>query len=247
MQTKKTETVHRLVYKFIGECVLFEVDPTNPELRKVTKFTIKKKTSYLRDHFGKLENIFQEVSASLWQEKELEDKRTENHEDDSQYDYRPSDALKEIELIYLRMHRYAAILAIYSYLESSLNKLCNELKIKKNIQLSVSELNGDGIFRCRKYLHHLVGIDFIKINDQWSKLSELNKIRNCIIHADGNAENVRGSGDFIKMIQKSKNLGFAEGRLIMTSRNFVYQSIDNAEIVLTYIAQYDTSNSDLKI
>ena len=141
---------------------------------------------------------------------------------------------------HLRMHRYAAILAIYSYLESSLNKLCNEFKIEKNITLSVSELNGDGIARCRKYLNQLVGIDFTKINHQWSKLADLNRIRNCIIHVDGNAEMIRSSESFIKMIESSKNLGFAEGKLIMVSREFIYQSIDNVESLLIYIAEHDT-------
>jgi hypothetical protein len=218
---------------------MFEVYPTNPELEKITKLTIAKKTSYLRAHFGKLESIFQEVSASLWQEMELEDKRTETHEDDSQYDYRASESLREIEVIYLRMHRYAAILAIYSYLESSLNKLCNEFKIEKNIPLSVDELNGNGIVRCRKYLDQLAGINFTEINPQWSELAVLNKIRNCIIHVDGNAEMIRSSESFIKMIEGSKKLGFAEGKLIMASRDFIFESINNVESVLIYIAEHN--------
>lgn len=219
---------------------MFEVYPTNPELEKVTKLTIQKKAFYLRAYFGKLDNIFQEELISLWQEKELEDKRAESHEDDSQYDYRASDSLSEIELIYLRMHRYAAILAIYSYLESSLNKLCNEFKIERNIPLSVSELNGDGIARCRKYLDQLVSIDFTKINHQWSKLAELNKIRNCIIHVDGNAEMIRSSESFVQMIESRKNLGFAEGKLIIASREFICQTIDNVESVLIYITEHNT-------
>lgn len=217
---------------------MFKLRPTNPELEKVTKFTVKKKASYLRSHFKSLENTFQEKSASLWQEIELEDKRTENHDDDSQYDYSASESLKEIEHIYLRMHRYSAILATYSYLESSMNKLCEEFKKKMKIKISVDDLNGDGIHRCKKYLTLLANVDFEKINPQWSHLATLNKLRNCIMHADGNAELVRDSEKFITQIKSNRDMYFVEQNMVMVSNDFVCQSIDNIEIVLIHIIGY---------
>ena len=215
---------------------VFKVYPANPELERVTEFTVKNKTSYLRSHFKKVESIFLEESELLCQKIELENKRTESNEDDSQYDYSASDSLKDMEFIYLRMHRYSAILATYSYLESSMNKLCAEFETRNCIPISVNDLGGDGIYRCRKYMTKLAGVDFTKINAQWSHLTTLNKLRNCIIHADGNAELLRSSASFIKEIENIGDLSFVEQKLVMASSDFVYRSIDNTEAVLIYIA-----------
>lgn len=218
----------------------FNVYPTNPELDRVTTRTVKNKISYLRCHFEKIENIFKIESEELLQEVNLENKRTKSHEDDSQYDYRPSDSLRDIEFIYLRMHRYSAILASYSYLESSMLKICTDLEKRRNIAISVSDLQGDGIFRCKKYLNKMAGIDFEEINHQWSDLATLNKLRNCIVHADGDAERVRGSDNFIAQIESSADLFFVEERLLMISSNFVYSSLNNIESVLVYLASRST-------
>src|SRR3989338_9735691 len=193
---------------------MFEVYLTNPELGRVSTYSVASKISFLRSHFRKIEELFDLESKGLMEECWLESERTKDHEDDSQVDYRASDALREIEFIYLRMHRYSAVLAAYSYLETSLNKICSDLQEANNILLSVTELHGDGINRCKIYLEKLAGIDFSSINGKWSGLTTLNKIRNCIMHADGDAEKVRGSDKFIKLVENSTDLSFIEKKLV---------------------------------
>jgi hypothetical protein len=217
---------------------VFKTHPINPELEKVTKYTITSKVSLLRTHFKKIENIFQEESELLWKECEFENARTKDHEDDSGYDYRSSDSLREIEFIYLRMHRYSAILTAYSYLESSMNKLCDDFEEKMSISLSASDLNGNGIARCKMYLERLATINFSKINKEWSHLTTLNKLRNCIIHADGDASKIQRSGKFITLIQNSSDLSFIEKNLVMVSSDFVYKSIDEIENTLLYLVEH---------
>jgi len=176
---------------------MFKPHPINPELESVVKYTITSKVTLLRTHFKKIENIFQEELESCGKGVCIENVRAKNHEDDNGYDYRTSDSLRDIEFIYLRMHRYSAILAAYSYLENSMNKLCADCEGKMSIPLSVNNLSGEGIVRCRTYLEHLASIDFSEINKEWSHLTTLNKLRNCIMHADGDASKIRGKKGFI--------------------------------------------------
>ncbi|WP_345873591.1 hypothetical protein [Shewanella algae] len=216
---------------------MFNVYPTNPELGKVTKYAISIKVSFLRSHFRKIEKVFEEESACLFEQCKLEDERTKDHEDDSQVDYRPYDELREIEFVYLRMHRYSAVLAAYSYLESSLTKICVDIQEKNEIRLSVSEINGNGINRCKIYLEKLASIDFEAINGQWSNLQILNKVRNCIMHADGNAEKIRSSANLISNIESNADLSFIEKRLIMMTGKYVENILNDIERTLQYIVE----------
>ncbi len=214
---------------------MFEVYPVNPELGRVSTYSVATKISFLRSHFRKIEDLFDSESKGLTEESRLESERTKDYEDDCQVDYRASDALREIEFIYLRMHRYSAVLASYSYLETSLNKICSDLQQTNNILLSVTDLHGDGINRCKFYLERLAGIDFSSINEKWSGLTTLNKIRNCIMHADGDAERVRGRDKFIRLVETSGDLSFIEKKLVMVTREFVEKSINDIEETLLYL------------
>ncbi|WP_312196695.1 hypothetical protein [Pseudomonas luteola] len=216
---------------------MFEVYPTNPELREVSKYTVGTKIAYLRSSFKKIEEVFRQEYDSLLREAKIEDERTKDHEDDSQYNYWAWDSLREIEFIYLRMHRYSAVLAAYSFLESSMNKICTMLEKKHGFQVSVGDLSGDGITRCRLYLNKFAKIDFDLISSDWSSLVVLNKIRNCIVHCDGNAELFKNSEGFIKIIESRRDLSFIEKKMVMVSEEFIYKSINSVENTLIYLVE----------
>lgn len=217
---------------------MFEVNPVNPGLLEgVTKHSIESKVSFLHSHFEKIENIFKEELDCLANECELESERTKDHEDDSQLDYRLPDSLREIEYIYLRMHRYSAVLAVYAFLESSMNILCTDFEKKMNIPISVSDMRGEGINRFKLYLERLASVDFDKINPQWSNLKTLNKLRNCIMHADGNADKMQGSSKLIGLIDARSDLFFIEKNLVMLSSEFVYKSIEDIKAALLYFVK----------
>ena len=207
--------------------------PSNPELGGVTKCSVKSKSEYLRIYFEKIEGIFEEESDLLLDECKLEYERTKNHSDDSQYDYRAHESLKDIEFIYLRMHRYSAILTAYSYLESSMVKICGDLQVLRNISIEVSDINGEGIVRCRTYLEKLCGFDFNPVNSYWARLKTLNRIRNCIMHGNGDAERVRSSTRLIELIDNHDELSFIEDKLVMLSRRYVEESINDVEFFLS--------------
>lgn len=214
---------------------VFTPSPINPELESVTPYTANRKTSFLRSYFDKIESSFQEESILLWEECKLENERTKEHDDDSEYDFRASDSLQEIEFIYLRMHRYSAILASYAYLESSMMKLCNELDLKVSPEPPLKETKGEGIEKCKTYFSRTTGVNFTEINTEWSQVATLNKIRNCIIHADGDSSRMKKRQQLIDIIHVDNDLSLIENNLVMVSSNFIHRSIDNIKTVLVYM------------
>ncbi|MBI6703051.1 hypothetical protein [Pseudomonas viridiflava] len=214
---------------------MFKVTPQNPELGSVTPYTIKSKCSYLRRHFDRIERVFQEESEELWKVCLAEQERTKDHEDDSDHDYRDSDDLREIEFISLRMHRYSIILASYAYLENSMSKLCKEYYTSMELPLEPSEIKGEGITKFRTYLEKLAKIELQTVNKQWSSLSALNTIRNCIIHADGDAQLLNNPTKLIKIIENQESLSFIEEHLIMMDESYIHSTIDTIESFLLHI------------
>lgn len=126
--------------------------------------------------------------------------------------------------------------AAYSYLETSLNKICSDAQEANNIFLSVNELHGDGINRCKVFLEELASIDLSSINGKWSNLTILYNIRNCIMHTDGDAEKIRVSDKLIKLAESIADLSFIEKKLVMMTREFVEKSINDIEETLLYLA-----------
>ena len=89
---------------------------------------------------------------------------------------------------YLRMQRMSTLLLSYSVLESSLIAICDNFTKELDLPVSVADLNGSGIERCKKYLESFDLFCFgsnQELKGCWDKLVFLNKLRNCFAHAEG--------------------------------------------------------------
>lgn len=93
-----------------------------------------------------------------------------------------------IEETFIGMYRKSTLVSIYSFLEDSLNSLCKHLYSMHKYPITLDDLAGKGIVRAKVYLEKLAKVDFSKINTEWTDLSTLIRIRNCIIHCDGDIE-----------------------------------------------------------
>ena len=89
---------------------------------------------------------------------------------------------------YLRMQRMSILLLSYSVLESNLVAICDNFSKELDLPVSVVDLNGSGIERCKKYLESFDLFCFTsnrELKSCWDKLLFLNKLRNCFAHAEG--------------------------------------------------------------
>lgn len=104
-------------------------------------------------------------------------------------------ALKEI---YPDAVRYAIFTAMYSQFEHYLNKTCEELEPKHKIKLS--DLDHRGIPKAYVYLTKVAGIESPFSDKSWQKLSDLNKLRNQIVHANGIIDSTQKIKDAVERI-----------------------------------------------
>ena len=213
----------------------FEIRSNNPDLWNLSSYAIQEKSKYVRIYFEKIEKMFEEEANELKALSRAENEKTKYDEDDSGYNHFYDDLLMEIEFIHLRMHRYSAILATYAYLEIAMNNICHEVERRLNLLVSVSDFKGDGVQRSKAYLEKLAGFDFNIINPVWSRVLLLSKVRNCIMHANGDAAKVKGSDSFIKVIEGSAELSFCESTLIMATKYYVLHAIRDIGELLTHL------------
>jgi len=76
--------------------------------------------------------------------------------------------------------RKALFTAIYSLIEPAIDTRIQFIKERDNLQLSLNDIKGQGLKRDKAYLVTIAGINLPDL--EWSKVTDLNKLRNCVVH-----------------------------------------------------------------
>jgi hypothetical protein len=142
-----------------------------------------------------------------------------------------SDGYYAIEQICIGLHGASILVLLYSFLENAMNRLCKSLAKKNSYPLALSDLKGEGIARARNYLEKLAGADFKSLNGEWSKLQFLNKIRNCIVHREGDVS-ISKDASIAKTINTTPGFSLRNERLITVERDYIDASITTIESFL---------------
>lgn len=149
-----------------------------------------------------------------------------------------------IEDIFIGMYRKSTLVSLYSFLENALNTLCIKLYSLKNYPVELKDIRGEGIVRSKVYLEKLGQIEFTHLNSQWSSLLTLNKLRNCIVHCEGN---IKLSNNYTKLnniINESDNLSLIDDRNIKIEREYIDFLITQIEKFLKDIYQQAFTNKN---
>lgn len=76
--------------------------------------------------------------------------------------------------------RKALFTAIYSQIEPAIKTRIQFIEERDNLQLSLNDIKGQGLKRDKIYLVEVAGISLP--DSEWSKVTDLNKLRNCVVH-----------------------------------------------------------------
>ena len=140
---------------------------------------------------------------------------------------------------YLRMQRMSILLLSYSVLESSLVAICDNFAKELNLPVSVADLNGSGIERCKKYLESFDLFCFTnnsELKSCWDKLAFLNKLRNCFAHAEGDIS--KFSKIKASSIESKKKEGLSlRGSYIIIESDYVTDTIEAIKVFLSLLNQ----------
>ncbi|HDY85312.1 MAG TPA: hypothetical protein ENI26_07970 [Methylophaga aminisulfidivorans] len=150
--------------------------------------------TFFHCHIAKVELMrfrsFHSQTESFWrQQKEelhkdyqskIQDSLEESH-DEISHDY----AWEQYQTVTPEFHRESLLISLYNFLEHQMNTLCEKLAVSIDSKIELRDLNGKGVERAKLYLTKMVGIDFNKVEMEWSHIQDINKVRNCIVHNGG--------------------------------------------------------------
>lgn len=101
------------------------------------------------------------------------------------YEYQHIYSIAEEEIP--RLIRLPLVVSIYTLFENSITQLLSYAQSKESKGLSLKDINGRSpAATFNKYMKHVLGFNFQLSNATMDELGKINKIRNCIAHANGN-------------------------------------------------------------
>ena len=131
--------------------------------------------------------------------------------------------------------RYSFLVTSYILFESRSKALCTELNHRKIIEGKRLELKGDEALprSVRRFFESEPNkVTFIKTS-VWTELSDLNGLRNCIVHGSGDVENSVQRARVMQIIHKNKARG-----LSLTEDGFLQVEADYCRQVVEVIKQF---------
>lgn len=129
----------------------------------------------------------------------------------------------------------SSLVSLYSCLEHNLNDFYNICQKIKGTEISVTDLHGDGIHKAKKYLTKLMNVNF-GASQEWEFIIDLNKVRNCIVHANGNINKMSTTSKLKNIVDNTPGLSLKNSNIIVSS-GYLINGI--AEINKFFIWLYD--------
>lgn len=133
------------------------------------------------------------------------------------------------------------IVILFSYIEDGMNTLCNaeysdrsrfqKDKGLEEFKIRYTDMHGEGITRAKLYLEKVIGLNLHADDNPWSKIVTLRKIRNAIVHEDGNANE-----NMTKDINFQQHL--ANGRLKLKTNGSIVIEPEYLDYILKNIKEF---------
>jgi len=194
------------------------------------RHTLDEMKNYVREIEGKFHNDMKSLRERFHKEINCDEVDPALSDEIAEY-YSEENYI--IENVYIKIFRYSSLISIYSFLEISMHQLCRHLKRHKNIDIEIEDIKGNGINRYKIYISKACGISFPDTLNEWSEIIKLNKIRNCLVHCEGNISIANSPSKLKNIINNTAGLSLARDKEIVIDSSYLNKSITNIE---TFIA-----------
>lgn len=176
-------------------------------VRRIRVDFFKVETMAMFDSLTEYLNAMEEQMVRLRKEEELRLKRKSK-------DYEEWTIMQvEHEILFddyfPRFLRYSFINLLYSIVANRLTALCTEIQNRRNLPLGPKDLKGSELDRCKVFLYKLVSVDISTIAN-WEPLKSLEKVRHCIVHADGLVAKSRDRGVLEKLVATDSSISILD-------------------------------------
>lgn len=159
--------------------------------------------------------------------------------DDGFADFEIFDHASEMEAAQNLVDIYydAFIMSLYSFTERKMYYLCKFLS--KDYKVKLEDIAGNGIFKYKKYLSKVCGIDFAYIEKDWSILDDYNKLRNHLVHSEGNRSVNKGNNQLVGALKKFNGVKLSDEdeyiNFHFSSDQVAYDFINCVQRILDYL------------
>lgn len=157
-------------------------------------------------------------------------------ERDAYYDHQ-SETWSELKEDFPRTLRYALLVATYSQLEHFLVDYCN----RSDHPLRLKDIRGEGIGACQTYIKRVLGRPFPDQTEYWARLNYYRKLRNLIVHSDGQTPtrgNSKSEDTLLAEIEGDTHAAIAPSGRIELRPTFALQAI---KTVLSFLEEFQTA------
>ncbi len=94
------------------------------------------------------------------------------------------------EDVFARSLHFSFVVLLHLIVEDRLKRTCEYVQKIKALPLQFKDLRGDTLEQCMTFLVKLAGVQREKLS-RWQDITDLYKVRNCIVHASGNVGDSR--------------------------------------------------------
>ncbi len=165
--------------------------------------------------------------------------------EEEEFDSHYSDLEEELRIcqlehtvIYTRTLRYSFIVSLFILVETRLKAMCDEISKRKKLNLSVGDFRGSLFERTNKFFEKVVVAPTISTRS-WEAIANLQKTRDCIVHAGGVVSESRDCDHIHRLIKNQiglrlgSNLG--ERGLLVIERLFCDRILKSVQAAFTEI------------
>ncbi len=110
--------------------------------------------------------------------------------------------------------------------------LCMVLEKEHSHALTLKDLSGDGIIRCKTYLEKVCLLTFPSHSKEWQEVLKFNTIRNLIVHCEGRVKIALSPPKSRNTIENSPGLGLNSHEEVIVEPEYVLKAIYNVRNLL---------------
>jgi len=134
------------------------------------------------------------------------------------------------------LFRESTLMTMTSFLETTLNQICRDVRLVTEEALRQSELQGNAIERSKRYLIRF-GRFSESENELWRQVSDIAEIRNAFVHANGKINACRNPKKTRAAMIRSSGLREEEELAsIIIKKDYLCNALESIEKFLTYLS-----------
>lgn len=133
-----------------------------------------------------------------------------------------------------RFLRYSLIMTLVMILETQLVKLCDSIKVKRNLSVRSKDLKGDTLNQCKKFLESVAKLSL----DQalWNRVIDVSKVRNCIVHSMGDIELSNDKNRLLDLVRANQGIAVGDTVFQGLERNTIFISSEYCAQSIQHVA-----------